>query len=86
MALPAGRYDVWITSPHVSTEIHAIQNGGLDLQPGAIVERDLTLPGITLRGQVPGDWIVSAARGAYRAETTVQEGDGGASVEFVRKK
>lgn len=132
MALPAGRYDVWITSPHVSTEIHAIQDGGLDLQPGAIVERDLTLPGITLRGQVPGvspgepttkiqrsigarqshvtwpsgiltgsaegngafclyglepgDWIVSAARGAYRAETTVHAGDGGASVEFVRKK
>ena len=53
IALPAGRYNVTFTSPHRAAEIDAIQDGGLELLPGRVLQRDLTLAGTTLQGQLP---------------------------------
>lgn len=51
VVLPAGRYDVWISSPNNERETQVIEDGALCLEAGSVVEMELTLPGATLLGQ-----------------------------------
>lgn len=52
LRLPPGRYDVWISSPHHKEWLHVVKASEFELVQGETVTRNLTLPGITLRGTV----------------------------------
>ncbi|QDV08959.1 ECF RNA polymerase sigma factor SigR [Planctomycetes bacterium Poly30] len=49
----SGVYEVQITSPNHGKRIHVTETAPLLLRPGEVTTVDYTLPGITLRGQLP---------------------------------
>ncbi len=61
MHLPSGEYDVQIMSPHRAKRFSVTDEAAMVLPPGEITSMDFTLPGVTLRGQMPTDVAVNYA-------------------------
>lgn len=64
MRLPPGRYDVWLSSPHHEEAQHVLEAADFELAPGQRLERDLVLPGVTLRGTVDQSLLDTVRRSA----------------------